>query len=62
MRCSDCEKDATAMFHFRNEGASLNDFKHVPRCDLHSLKDHPQAARCICKGSWETLMEEEGVK
>jgi hypothetical protein len=55
--CSDCENDATALFHFRNEGASLTQFRHVPRCDLHSLKDHPQAASCACVGTWDELMK-----
>jgi hypothetical protein len=45
------------MFHFRNENASLKDFKHVPRCDLHSLKGHPQAAACVCVGTWEELIK-----
>jgi hypothetical protein len=59
MRCSDCKETATQMFHFRNEGAGVNDFKHVARCDLHSLKDSPQAAACFCKESWEALVERE---
>ena len=60
MRCSDCDNDATALFHFRNEGASLNDFKHIPRCDLHSLRNHPQAASCACEGTWEELVKSDG--
>lgn len=59
MKCSDCDKTATLMFHFRNEGANLNDYKHVPRCDLHSLKDSPQAASCFCKENWEVLVQRE---
>jgi hypothetical protein len=59
MKCSDCEKEATALFHFRNEGMRQNDFKHVPRCDLHSLKDNPQAALCICKADWEILIRRD---
>jgi hypothetical protein len=59
MRCSDCENEATMLFHFRNEGANPNDFKHVPRCDLHSLKDSPRAASCFCKEDSETLMRRE---
>jgi hypothetical protein len=59
MLCSDCEKNATALFHFRNEGAGLHDFKHIPRCDLHSFKDHPQAASCACQDAWEELMKRD---
>lgn len=57
--CSDCDKPATQMFHFRNERAGLDEFRHVPRCELHSLRDHPQAAACFCKGNWQQLMERE---
>lgn len=59
MLCTDCDKDATVLFHFRNEGASLNDFKHIPRCDRHSLKDHPQAASCACVGTWDELIKSD---
>lgn len=59
VNCSDCDKPATGMFHVRNEGASMNDFKHVPRCDLHSLKDHPQAASCFCNEDWSVLIDRE---
>lgn len=59
MKCSDCDSPATGMFHFRNQGASANEFKHIPRCDLHSLKDHPQAASCTCMEDWRVLIDRD---
>jgi hypothetical protein len=60
MLCSSCEKPATQMFHFREEGQSnLDSFSHVPTCDLHSLKDRPQCATCLCTETWEVLMDRE---
>jgi hypothetical protein len=63
MLCSSCEKQATQMFHFREEGQSnLDSFSHVPTCDLHSLKDRPLCATCFCTETWEVLMNREQVK
>jgi hypothetical protein len=60
MICSSCEKPATQMFHFREEGQShLNPSWHVPSCDLHSLKDRPKCAPCFCTETWEVLMEKQ---
>jgi len=63
MLCSSCEKQATQMFHFREERQSKSDsFTHVPTCDLHSLRNRPRCAICFCTETWEGLMDRERVK
>ena len=63
MLCSSCDKQATQMFHFREEGQSnAGSCSHIPTCDLHSLKDRPQCERCFCTGTWEVLMDRERAK
>jgi len=61
--CSSCEKQATQMFHFREESQpNLDSFSHVPTCDLHSLRDRPQCGTCVCTENWEVLMDRERAK
>lgn len=62
IRCTDCDKPATEMFHFRNEGAGISELRHVPRCKLHTLKEDAQAAVCYCQDTWEELLEQERSK